>query len=104
MFVQSNDLFFAPGDGGIALFDAGGRPVHGNVTNQIALHDAGTEVNQAPGVGPDQAPRQAKPDTGTSERVPIDLVINRRDGFSYPPVEAVIEIEITPVIAGRPHG
>jgi len=96
MFVQSNDLFFAPRDGGIALFDAGGRAVHGNVTSRVALFDAGTEMNQAPGVGPDQAPRQAGPNYGPRERYAIDLVVNRHDGFTYPPVEAVIQVEIEP--------
>lgn len=32
MFVQSNDLFFAPKSGGIALFDTGGRAVHGKIS------------------------------------------------------------------------
>lgn len=97
MFVQSNDLFFAPRDGGIALFDAGGRAVHGKVTNRVALYDAGTEISEPPGVGVNQAPRQGKPNIGTSERVPIDFVDRRYDGFAYPPVEAVIEVDIEPV-------
>jgi len=104
MFVQSNDLFFAPKAGSIALFDSGGRAIHGNVTSQVALYDAGTEVNQPPGAGPDQAPRQPKPATGMAERFPVDLVANRRDGFSYPAVEAVVEVEIVPMSALRPQG
>jgi len=104
MFVQSNDLFFAPRNGGIALFDAGGRAIHGKVTRQVALFDAGTEVNQVPGVGPDQAPRQAKPDTGTAEWVAVAPLADRPDGFAYPPVEAVIEVEIKPVAIGQPQG
>jgi len=101
MFVQSNDLFFAPKAGGIALFDRNGKPVGGNLTSQIELYDAGTEVNQAPGVGANQAPRQAKPNTGASEHKPIAPVTARHDGFAYPSVASVIEIEITPV-AGMP--
>lgn len=96
MFVQSNDLFLAPKAGGIALFDLGGRAIHGKVTGQVVLYDAGTEVNQAPGAGPDQAPRQAKPDTGAVEHVAIDLVANRHNGFTYPSVEAVIDVEVMP--------
>jgi hypothetical protein len=96
MFVQSNDLFFAPRDGGIVLFDAGGRAIYGKATNHVALFDAGTEINQTPGAGSDQAPRQPKPNTGAAERMPIDLVQNRHDGFTYPPVAAVIEVEIEP--------
>ena len=104
MFVQSNDLFFAPRNGGIALFDAGGRAIRGKVTRQIVLFDAGTEVNQAPGVGPGQVPRQAKPDTGTAERVGIATVADRRDGFAYPPAETVIDVEIMPLATGQPQG
>lgn len=104
MFVQSNDLFFGPINGGIALFDAGGRAMHGKVTNQIVLFDAGTEVNQAPGAGPDQAPRQGKADTGMAERVAIAPVADRRDGFAYPSVEAVIDVEIMPLAAGQTQG
>ena len=42
MFGQSNDLFYAPAEGGIALFDSYGRPKAGDVTSQVALWDAGT--------------------------------------------------------------
>jgi hypothetical protein len=41
MLVQSDDRFFAPGDGGIALFD-GDVPVTGDVSDQVSLWDAGT--------------------------------------------------------------
>lgn len=104
MFVQSNDLFLAPKDNGIALFDFGGRAIHGKVTGQVALHDAGTEVNQAPGAGLDQAPRQARPNTGRAERAPIELVADRHDGFVYPAIEAVIEVEIVPAGATSSQG
>ena len=49
MFAQSNDLFYAPREEGIALFDASGKPIRGDVTSQILLWDAGTEVNEEPG-------------------------------------------------------
>ena len=35
MFVQSNDLFYAPREEGIALFDASGKPIRGDVTSQF---------------------------------------------------------------------
>lgn len=104
MFVQSNDLFFAPQNGGIALFDTGGRAMQGKVTSQVALFDAGTEVNQAPGAGPDQAPRQAKADIGMAEQVAIAPAADRHDGFTYPPIEAVIDVEIMPLAGGQKHG
>jgi hypothetical protein len=67
MFVQSNDTFLAPEGMGISLFDGGGNPISGNVTEQVLLWDVGSELNEAPGMGPNQAPRQAGPNTGAAE-------------------------------------
>jgi hypothetical protein len=74
MFVQSNDWFFAPGSEGIALFDADGNPISGDISDQIFLWDAGTEADQTPGEGPDQAPRQAGSNTGEDENGTVELV------------------------------
>ena len=46
MFVQSNDLFYAPGEMGIPLYNMDGTPVSGDVTDQLYLWDAGTEMNE----------------------------------------------------------
>ena len=67
MFVQSNDWFWSPGPDGLPLSDADGNPVVGEVTDRISLWDAGTEADQTPGEGADQAPRQAGPDTGDAD-------------------------------------
>ncbi len=67
MLVQSNDWIFSPAGGGIELFDDDGDPIRGNISDDIAVYDAGTEVDQPLGWGADQAPRQAGPDTGASE-------------------------------------
>jgi hypothetical protein len=67
MFGQSNDLFYAPDANGIALFDAKGNALSGDVTGQLLLWDAGTEVNEEPGVGANQAPRQKQANTGPAE-------------------------------------
>lgn len=64
MFVQSNDWFFAPNPEGVALFDTDGNPITGDITEFVSLWDSGTEVDQVPGEGADQAPRQDGPDTG----------------------------------------
>jgi len=92
MYVQSNDLFYAPDGSGIALFNSDGTPVSGDVTGRIQLWDAGTEVNQEPGVGPDQAPRQAGPDTGPDEDGVVQVV---SDEFTYPDTPATIRVTIT---------
>ena len=90
MYVQSNDLFLAPGETGIALF-IDGQPISGDVTDQIGLWDAGTEVNEAPGVGANQAPRQAAANTGADEGGVVRLV---DDGFTYPAVADIVRITI----------
>jgi hypothetical protein len=94
MFAQSNDLFYAPSESGIALFGRDGKPINGNVTEQILLWDAGTEVNQEPGVGKDQAPRQSAPNTGADEHGVVRLV---HDSFTYPATSDVICVTITQV-------
>jgi hypothetical protein len=96
MFGQSNDLFYSPGVFGIPLFKWGRRPISGDVTRYIRLWDAGTEVNQEPGLGPDQAPRQSGPNTGQAEHKRVFPV---RDQFTYPAVKDVIKVTITPVEA-----
>jgi hypothetical protein len=93
MFGQSNDLFFATVAGGIPLF-SGGNPIEGDITSKLALWDAGTEVNEEPGLGPNQAPRQAAPNTGKSEREPVQLVSQVRDGFRYPKTSQVIRVTV----------
>lgn len=49
MYGWSNDLFFAPENPGIAVYDADGSPIQGDVSSQIKLWDNGTRVNQTPG-------------------------------------------------------
>jgi hypothetical protein len=96
MFGQSNDLFYAPGAAGIALFDKQGHPLTRDVTGDLSLWDAGTEVNEEPGVGPNQAPRQPAPHTGKHEREPIVRVAATHDGFTYPQITEVVRVTVTP--------
>ncbi len=68
MLVQSNDWFFAPRNAdGLRLFGNNGEPREGVVTHQIGIFDAGTEVDELLGFGPNQAPRQSGPNTGVDE-------------------------------------
>ncbi len=92
MFGQSNDLFYS-NDRPIALFTSGGQPVSGDLTPQVSLWDAGTEVNEEPGLGASQAPRQKAEDAGTAER---NAVVHVRDRWSYPKTGAVLRLAITP--------
>jgi len=78
MFGQSNDWFYAPGPNGIALFDAKGAPVSGDITDQFYLWDAGTEKDEEIGIGPNQGPRQKGTNTGEDERGVVHRVKDAR--------------------------
>jgi hypothetical protein len=91
MFGQSNDLFYS-NERPIALF-VGDKPVNGDMTAQLSLWDAGTEVNEEPGLGPNQAPRQKSPAAGTAEKQSIAHV---RDHYNYPGIGQVLRVTITP--------
>lgn len=101
MFVQSNDLFFAPCKEGIALYDATGNPIGANgpedVTNQVLLWDSGTEVNEATGSA-NQKPQQAPTaeDQGTPENGVVTEVTNNVDAFGnvIPDNNKVIKVTI----------
>jgi hypothetical protein len=109
MFVQSNDYFFGFDEAGIALFDGNGMPLSGDITAQVALYDAGTEVDEEPGVGPTQKPRQdpAAQDVGEDENGNVQLIVGPgEDGgtdeigdgveFTYPAPAQIIRVVITP--------
>lgn len=49
MYSYSNDLFFAPENPGIPLFDEAGIPITGVLVGAIKLWDNGTRLNEAPG-------------------------------------------------------
>jgi hypothetical protein len=96
MFGQSNDLFYAPGPEAIALFDAKGKPLTIDITSQLQLWDAGTEINEEPGLGPNQAARQPAPNTGPAEHGNVMLV---KDQFHYPSVREVVRVSVKPSMA-----
>ena len=102
MFVHSNDFFYAPGEAGIALWDANGQQVSGDVTSQVRLWDSGTEVNQEPGLGADQAPRQGGANTGASDaNATVRLA---PDTFSNLPLpSSVLRVTVTPTSATGFH-
>jgi hypothetical protein len=92
MFGQSNDLFYS-NDRPIALFSAGGKPISGELTMQLSLWDAGTEVNEEPGLGPNQGPRQPTPDAGVTES---QVIAHVRDRYTYPRTGDVLRLTVAP--------
>lgn len=102
MLGQSNDWFFGPGPGGIALYDAQGNPRSGDVTGEVYLWDAGTEIDQEPAVGDATGPRQPAPDFGAPD--PIAKVrqlartvpLTAGGTFTLPPVASMIKATLVP--------
>lgn len=92
MFSESNDWFYSDNAQGISLFNADGTPMSGEVTAEVGLWDAGTEQNEEPGLGPNQAPRQGRPDTGKSRNDPVSAVTSPQ----APSVTSSLKVTITP--------
>ncbi len=93
MFGQSNDAVVATAPGGVALV-----AVDGALLSRVplALFDMGTELNQEPGVGVDQAPRQAAANTGADEGGTVsELDGTDVAGWSWPVVERFVELVAT---------
>ncbi|OQP64046.1 hypothetical protein A3860_21785 [Niastella vici] len=74
MYGWSNDLFFAPENPGIKLYNDDGSPITGDVSAQIKLWDNGTRVNQVPG--------SAVVHPGTAEATPKNIKeVNGMDDY-----------------------
>jgi hypothetical protein len=92
--LRSNDWFYAPAEPGIELFK-NGQAISGDITLQLVMWDAGTEVNQEPGIGPDQGPRQKAPNTGKAEN---GMVRKIDDGKIYSTAPKVMRVTVTPAM------
>jgi hypothetical protein len=98
MMGQSNDWFYAPAESGIALFKDG-KPISGDITSQMILWDVGTEINQEPGIGADQGPRQKAANTGKAENGVVRNVKDVEFGNAYTKVSNVMRVTIKPAQA-----
>jgi hypothetical protein len=92
MMGQSNDWFYAPAESGIELFK-NGKAISGDISSQMMLWDAGTEVDQEAGIGSNQGPRQKGPNTGKAENGVVRTVL---DGKTYSNAAAVLRVVIKP--------
>ncbi len=108
MLVASNDFFFAPDENGIPLFDSNGDPITGDITDEIYLWDAGTEVNRMPGSmdqpGPGNEPEGSGTDEnglvtllgGTGSDIDVEITTdNGTESFTYPSVDELIRVTIS---------
>ena len=95
MMGQSNDWFYAPAESGIDLFN-NGIAISGDITSQIVLWDAGTEVDQEPGIGSDQGPRQKAPNTGAAENGVVRNAKDVKYARACAKTSEVMKVTITP--------
>lgn len=67
MYGMSNDWFFGTSAEGIALFDAMEQPVMGDFSSALRLYDAGTELSEELGIGPNTGPQQSGANMGLAD-------------------------------------
>ncbi len=92
MMGQSNDWFYAPGEAGIELFKDG-KAISGDISSQLMLWNAGTEVDEEAGIGPNQGPRQKGANSGPAENGVVGKVL---DGKRYAEAAKVLRVTIQP--------
>jgi hypothetical protein len=99
MFGESNDWFFSPGPEGIPLY-VEGQPLTGDVTSYVRVWDAGTELDQEPGVGdatgtnqPQRNFGEADPDP-TVREVPETVTLADGSTFTRPDVASMIRVTL----------
>ncbi len=94
MFVQSNDWIFTFDEEGIPLFN-GSVPVSGDISTFVMIYDVGTEEDQYPGAGPDQAIRQSAADTGAPDDNSLVREVTTTPEI-VPSTDALLLVQITP--------
>ncbi len=77
MYGLSNDGFYAPGEGGISVYDGDFPAIdtERDITSEIMLWDAGTQVNQMPG--------PSNPHSGADENGVVKKMTDVGDGYDY---------------------
>ena len=102
MIVPSNDTFFAFEPMGLRVMNADGTPrsdeeIAADIAAMRLAWDAGTERNQAGAAGPDQAPRQAGPNTGADEGAGTVSLASGDSVWTYPSSSDVVRVTIVPM-------
>lgn len=87
MYGNSNDIFFAPENPGIPLYNSQGQPMVGDVSSYVKLWDNGTRMNQAPG--------SSVTHPGTAQ-IGVVKMINGTDeqGHTYRPASELMRLEL----------
>ena len=98
MLAATNDVFLAPSGAGIALYLDNGSPITADVTSQVSLWDAGTELNEEPFIGPNTVTNQGTVNTGavdTNSKVRKIGTVTEGFVFAYPAVATLVKVTVT---------
>lgn len=93
--IESNDWFFAPDAAGIPLY-VDGKQKLGDITSDVRLWDAGTEINQELGVGDATCGNQPTRDFGAPDpdsRVRI-VTATSVAGSPIPAIDAMVRVTL----------
>ncbi|MGE9310526.1 spondin domain-containing protein [Niabella sp. CJ426] len=88
MYGWSNDLFFAPTNPGIKLYQDNGTPIEGDVSSQIRLWDNGTRVNQMPGAS------VSHPGTASAAQNVTEVNGTDAQGNSYASASSLMKVNL----------
>jgi len=98
MLAATNDLFLAPNGDGIPLYLDNGTPITADVTAQVYLWDAGTELNEEPFIGSNTVTNQLTVNTGAVDsNTKVRKIGTVTEGFvfAYPPVASLVKVTVT---------
>ncbi len=88
MYGWSNDLFFAPVNPGIKVYQDNGTPIEGDVSSQIRLWDNGTRVNQIPGAS------VSHPGTASAAQNVTEVNGTDAQGNSYAAASSLMKVNL----------
>ncbi len=88
MYGWSNDLFFAPTNPGIKMYQDDGTPIEGDVSSQIRLWDNGTRVNQMPGAS------VSHPGTASAAQNVTEVNGTDAQGNSYAAASSLMKVNL----------
>jgi hypothetical protein len=93
-YLAANDKFIGAAQMGIPLFDENGAPRIGELDWAIGLFDAGTEIDETPGLGPNQFERQPMRGAGLDEGELVREIHGEWNGWEYPSADQIVDVTI----------
>ena len=102
-YLAANDKFVALTELGVPLFDERENPRTGDLDWALGLFDAGTEVDEPPGLGGNQFERQSPRGAGIDEHEIIREVHGEWQGWEYPSADRIVTVSLELISASKPN-